>query len=755
MLLAVGFLTISVAVIPDIISADVEEWAKGILGAHYKLYFVLFFIVGSLLLVFLNADFSGKRFINRKAGGLIISWSRENAKLVRQAREAIKNAEPEEALKCLDGLKSPGLNEEITLLSGRLAQFRRESRLHIRSLQEETVAFNRINRDINNLIEAVEKKLSEEEKKFIKVRDYLKERYQKRLSQKLAGRQPVNLRMLPSKEGTSEDASAIFVPFAPDEIGKKIHEIFLEAHGRLLIVGAPGAGKTTLLLQLELSLLDAEKDVLPVVLNLAAWNSRYGTLETWLENIFPSELGINTGFAKKIVRQFQLILLFDGLDEVSEKERKSCLDAIEVYGANAKNCYAIASRIEEYKSIARDAPVYGQIEVGPLSIEQIEAELERIGYAQPEALPLLQAIRKDELLREIVKTPFYFNTLQFLFARGIRLSDLNSPGDDVEAKKKAIISAFIKNELITREKDDFHPELAERWMSFFACQMKLQNIAVFELSSLQFSWNRSGSGRFYFFGVWIVEGLITIPAFSLILTLMAGAAAMLAYSVFLISGVSLEQNFLGIFLKITATGLLLSLIIGLFAGIGSAIKNLKKEFFPIIKTKDHLTWSNKRFLKNIKTHILSIFFISAKGGIIFSMAYGSLSILLDGFYQGVINLISIIIIIIGCGLFFGLIIGLAVSFFEFFEDNLISFEVLDKPYQRFKASIRALHFSILQHWLLRYQLHRKGLLPLRLVHFLNDMTARHILESDGGAWRFRHRIIQDHFAEKWEVERTL
>ena len=72
------------------------------------------------------------------------------------------------------------------------------------------------------------------------------------------------------------------------------------------------------------------------------------------------------------------------------------------------------------------------------------------------------------------------------------------------------------------------------------------------------------------------------------------------------------------------------------------------------------------------------------------------------------------------------------------------------PYQRFRGSVKAFYFSILQHWLLRYQLYQKGLLPWRLVDFLNKMTEQRILESDGAAWRFRHRIIQEYFSDLWE-----
>jgi hypothetical protein len=73
------------------------------------------------------------------------------------------------------------------------------------------------------------------------------------------------------------------------------------------------------------------------------------------------------------------------------------------------------------------------------------------------------------------------------------------------------------------------------------------------------------------------------------------------------------------------------------------------------------------------------------------------------------------------------------------------------PYQRFTAPAKALHFSILRHWQLRWQLYRAGVLPLRLVNLLNEMTDRHLLETDGATWRFRHRILQEHFAGQWQL----
>jgi hypothetical protein len=32
------------------------------------------------------------------------------------------------------------------------------------------------------------------------------------------------------------------------------------------------------------------------------------------------------------------------------------------------------------------------------------------------------------------------------------------------------------------------------------------------------------------------------------------------------------------------------------------------------------------------------------------------------------------------------------------------------------------------------------------------MTERHLLETDGATWRFRHRILQEYFAGQWKDE---
>lgn len=59
------------------------------------------------------------------------------------------------------------------------------------------------------------------------------------LRQKLAGREPVNLRKIPSFTGTSDEGAQNFITLPAEKVPSGMAELFDEARGRLLVVGAP------------------------------------------------------------------------------------------------------------------------------------------------------------------------------------------------------------------------------------------------------------------------------------------------------------------------------------------------------------------------------------------------------------------------------------------------------------------------------------------------------------------------------------
>ncbi len=639
---------------------------------------------------------------------LTIPWSPFNEDLALQAKEEIKAGELGKALDCLSKIEVPALEEEVTQLSSQLAHNEKLNRQGVLSHEKYILSQNRLSKGILELISSVEMSLQEEGEINTKIKAYLSQRYQNRLDQKLAGRQPINLRKLPSSEGTSNETSSYFVTIDREDIQGTVHNIFEEAKGRLLITGLPGSGKTVLMLQLVLALLEDKTPAIPVVLNLATWQSSYGKLEGWLEKILPHELGVNSILAKRVLKETPLILLLDGLDEVKEADRRSCLEAIGSYGSDAQKEFVIASRKQEYINAGKDAPVYLQVEVEPLKLDQIETELQRIGYQQPEALPLLNAIKSDELIKEVVKIPFYFNVLQLLFAQGKRLSDLNFSSRQLEGLQEEIIHRFIHTQL---DENAFKSKPAQKWLAFLASRMKQRNLVVFELRDMQFDW-WSWSNWSLIWGSFFYV-MISIPIFILIFFLI----------VFVAEGFSLQG--------IDRTLFLLLLFLPVF-GVVPAILRVLKITSSIsnfkIETRERIDFKWKPFLEAT----LSFFIIIAP---------------VIGLFVGLnLGLETGLLYSLSAGLLFSLLLGLG----YIMQKEYSSLLQINHPYQRFYASLYRLHFSILLHIVLRVQLYQQGVLPLKLVRFLNSMSSLHIMESDGATWRFRHRIIQDYFAEQWD-----
>jgi len=689
--LIIGCLTIAVGFIPDLVSDELKAWCLQHLGPSYPWYLIGFFIVGCFVLLAFSGEFSSvfslsRRTSSRQPGK--IAWSQGGIKLLQAALEKLEKAHLEESINILSELKNSLVDEQLSLLSARLTKYYHDNRIGILNSEQKEITFNRISKDLFDLIKSIENQLSEGEKEYRQMREAFRRRYRDRLDQKLAFRQPVNLRRMATSEGTSERVAATFLPYSGEAIREEIGKTFLESYGRLLIVGQPGAGKTTLLLQLADRLFDLEADALPVVLNLATWQSSFGKLETWLENVLLAELSTNKAGARTVLRQINLILLLDGLDELKEDEAISaCLAAIADYGATPGRRFVITCRIEEYKRVQEDARVNLQIEVGPLQGDQLEVELTRMGREQPEALSLLQAIQSDPLLRQAVETPFYFNTLQLLFAGRLPVFTTN----DLESRKAEIIFKFVESTLKNTQNNDYPPASTMRWLSFLASRMNDRKKVVFELRDLQYDWWKGWTR----WEIGVANSIIGV-AVGIVIGTAIGALTRMSYS--------------------AAIGP----VLGLFYGV---IGGLEGKKLPAITTRDYINWSIIAFWKYFKRTSVVV------------LIYG----ILGGLICGPI-----------CGLLIGLFVWLLIVLIVMSMSESSDFIQIKSPYQRFKASIKRLYFSILQHFHLRYLLYKKGALPLRLVDFLNEMSARHLMETDGATWRFRHRIIQDYFAEKWE-----
>ncbi len=161
-------------------------------------------------------------------------------------------------------------------------------------------------------------------------------------------------------------------------------------------------------------------------------------------------------------------------------------------------------------------------------------------------------------------------------------------------------------------------------------------------------------------------------------------------------------NFFGrvkfILASIISLGILTSVLTVIFSLlIGSFFK-----FFPTIDTKEIILWNKKHFISAFnKTIPYGLLFGSVRG-----FTRNVIGIYQDGIFD---NLIF--------GLILGFYTGIFLGLFNNIEKDYHSYIQINKPFQRFKASCRLLHFSIIQYFLLAFHLSKNGLLPFKQVDF--------------------------------------
>jgi hypothetical protein len=546
----------------------------------------------------------------------------------------------------------------------------------------------------------------EYEKAHHELRKHLIEQYRTRLKSKLAFPMAINIGGKPTTFGTSEGYANDYqlnkdLTIEHDDIQNEIGKI-LNSHSRLLLIGEAGSGKTTILLFAALDLLTQEDNYqLPLMLNLATWQSDFDFAE-WYERNVAESYNLSRAFAKTLIAKKDIVPFFDGFDEINETQRSHLFDKMRTYfGSDRATRFIISSRKLAYQNTAADAPVYAQYEVKPLTIEQIRTALtinqEKFGSENA----LLNAINQNPHLQEAVLNPFYLNTASFLFEK---LGKVEFKALDTEGVQKELVETFVEKQV---------PSAQDRkYLWFLASNMNKRNMVVFELVNLQYDWyigKWSRGGVFLsIFLAGLVRALISSLAFGIIIGLVGGLITGL------VSG----------FVACLVHSLVGCLIVSLYSD---------NKQMPNIKTYRSVKWSLSLFFKIFKEDIISALItghvIGFVIGFVLSISFGL-----------VFGLISALV--------YGLIFSLLGVFTEYVKEYNIAIIQINKPYQRFKASIRLLDFSILQHYHLLYLLNKKGLFPFKIVDFLNTMTTQYILESDGATWRFRHKILQDYFAEK-------
>jgi hypothetical protein len=350
---------------------------------------------------------------------------------------------------------------------------------------------------------------------------------------------------------------------APRPHPTSILRAFDEAGGRLLIMGSPGAGKTTLLLQLADELLDrAEHDAsrpIPVVVNLASWGARLQPLGAWLVDELAISYSVPRRVADTWIAADQLVLLLDGLDEVSERHRFGCAAAINTYcRGHGLVQIVVASRSSELQKLTVRLELQEAVELQPATDTQIETYLDHLERAGNPQGDVRDALVADRSLHEFLRSPLMLHAVTL---GGWPISSCQQP-TSAEMRRLLLWREYLERmfqQRPLRPRCGYTFVQAVLWLAWLACRLQERGQTEFHLDrltpdwlpipasqararirrgligataragkpveQLRWSWQDLSSGLPILLGAGLAAGLITGPAAALVAGFTAALAA--------------------------------------------------------------------------------------------------------------------------------------------------------------------------------------------------------------------------------------
>lgn len=552
-------------------------------------------------------------------------------------------------------------------------------------------------------------------------------------------------------------------PDLPLSPGTNILDVFDEANRSLLILGEPGSGKTTMLLELARQLITRAEEnpasPIPVVFNLSSWDPKL-TFAGWLVDELVTKYYISRKVAQAWVDADELLLLLDGLDEVSVEYREECVKAINDFREDHNMELVVCSRSREYGELSARLRLWSAICLLPLTIEQIDLFFQETG---PEFDSLRRALEIDTGLQELAQSPLMLNVF-ILAYHGLHVRDLEAI-DGSEDRRRHLFDTYIER-MFTRRgaHQPYSPGQTVRWLALLARKMIAHGQTLFLIERMQPDWlenKRQIRQHRILFG--LLQGLLLAVPLGLLISL-----------------------YFGLHLRLPS-GLLAGGLVGLFVMLLMMLASRGSvESESALKPTEKLRWSWGKAKKNLPLGLFlglfggllvgGLFWLLYRPalGVLLGLLAGLFGVLINGLLDGLervevevrakpglgiqASLNSILSVGRYVGLLLGVPVGLLAALYFMITGGIIIGLLLGLIFGLFVGLVTMLaiavtvgfrHYGglfVISFFALYLLLYRNGLIPWRYVDFLDYAADRIFLHKVGGGYIFVHRLLMEHFA---------
>lgn len=565
-----------------------------------------------------------------------------------------------------------------------------------------------------------------------------------------------------------EDGTVIDLAESDAAPGNEIGELFNKLNGSFLLVGEAGSGKSVALWQtLDYLLTHTNHNVL--LLEVFRWaefdhgqtKPDFAAFVSWA--LQDPNLGTPPDVAALLVPEF--VLLLDGLDELADTDMDLAVRFLESLDRATMNNQlhrfrVLTTRPERYRDLDQRQgvgirSVTNSVVLQPYAMATV---MDALSGEYPRLDNLKDTLEGCETLRGLACHPLWLSLLV-----DIHHNDMNSrPLKDHSTVSEREYKRLIYQEWLAIQATD----RSLKWKTqagFLAQQMKLRGIQTLRLEEVTPSWFSTAtrpqqfavtslltlmSGLSSGLTLGIIGGLVVGLPFGLTLGIIGGLVGGLSDG---LSGefgqrpLRARQTFSLRHLQFNMSsrlgggliggisgGLILGLgigpVIGLSVGLGVGLtfgliggigNGLNHAFVPRPQNRPY-----KKPTEAIRTDAkLSLTRNLLTGGVIGGVIIGLILVMSGGLITELTLGLSLGL---SAGLTFGLVGGLSVGFGAGMVNSVLG------------NFLKALALASVT-----------GLLPWRIVSFLNELRTTKLMYRVGAGFRFQHRTLTDHIAQEW------
>ncbi|HEU5159446.1 MAG TPA: NACHT domain-containing protein [Streptosporangiaceae bacterium] len=579
---------------------------------------------------------------------------------------------------------------------------------------------------------------------------------------------------------------------------------------RLVILGGPGSGKTTLAMQLLLHLLAARNrhhdEPVPVLLPVAGWDTeRFPRLHDWLADRLPRDYpalrspGLGVGIAQALTGRGHILPVLDGLDEMPPPAQAKVITALN-RSLGGDDQLILTSRTTEFTAavtaagdVLTSAAVLEPLPLDPASAADYltrclptspgpawQHVLIELRNASP---PGNAASPPGAVLADVAATPLGLWLLRTVYTAPA--ADPTALTDPVSFPAPAALWAHLFDQLIPaviaarepsndpaepfRPRHRHDPDDTRRWLAYLAHHLTSQHgPADGGQATHDFAWWRLAA----------TTHAVTRTTATTIALLPGLTAALIAA---LIAGLT-SGPIAGLLAGVT-TGLMAVLMLGLMAGrlfghrIRSEVRSwgLESPGYADLRIRDRRTELLRRLALGLVTALLTGLPLGLVAGLTTGLTTGlavglpgAIALGLAGTFTDwaetpaqvshattpmgnwradrTLNLLRISTIGPASGLMFGLMAGHLFGFQFGFAGGFAAGFV--------GALVSGKHRAWAAYLIATRRLARAGLLPRRLMPFLDDCHRLGLLRAVGPLYQFRHAELQAHLAAAYPSARS-